>query len=381
VTGKMMTAASHTAAAAHVSGYWSDGNGRTQAADFDVPLYWNTGQVTAAVRGLTAPTWATTFVLSADPTNAVAESNESNNIWSVALSTVTAGTLPADGGTGTSTSPPPASPPPPPASPPPPVAALAAPAGYSVTPVGDESVLQWRNATGMVTHSQVVLPGFGGDVSVAVGDVNHDGVLDAAVAAGAGGGPRVQVLDGATGRVLFDQMVYEDSFRGGANVALGDVDGDGAAELVVGSGKGGGPRVRVFDVGTGAERYEFMAYDPDSRGGVSVAAADLNGDGKAEVITGAGVGGGPIIALFNGADGTELQRVLAGSAGDRGGAAVSLSKDKDGHFIVSADSAETGALARFRQQVAAGEPLLNEIPADEAVIPGQVSILTGMQSV
>jgi hypothetical protein len=48
------------------------------------------------------------------------------------------------------------------------------------------------------------------------------------------------------------------------------LDGDGFADIVVGAGAGGGPDVRVFDFATLARLDEFMAYDPSFLGGVFV---------------------------------------------------------------------------------------------------------------
>ncbi len=142
--------------------------------------------------------------------------------------------------------------------------------------------------------------GFAGDVRTATGDVTGDGAPDLIVAAGAGGGPRVRVLDGVTGGVVRDSFALDPGFRGGVYVAAGDVNRDGHADLVVGAGEGGGPRVLVLDGRTGAPLADFFAYEAGFRGGVRVAAGDVDGDGTgpAEVVVGAGPGGGPRVAVF-----------------------------------------------------------------------------------
>ena len=140
---------------------------------------------------------------------------------------------------------------------------------------------------------------FTGGVRVATADVNGDGIDDLLTVAGPGGGPRVRVLSGVDGRELYNFFVYEETFRDGMYVAAGDVNGDGFADIITGTAQGGGPRVAVFSGKTGERLADFFAYDENFRGGVRVGAADTNGDGLDEVITGSGPGGGPNIRVWN----------------------------------------------------------------------------------
>jgi hypothetical protein len=148
---------------------------------------------------------------------------------------------------------------------------------------------------------------FRGGVRVATGDVNGDGTPDIITAPGPGGGPHIRVFDGATGGIVREFFAYHPNFTGGVYVAAGDVNGDARADIITGAGAGGGPHVRVFSGQNGIELGGFFAYHPNFTGGVSVAAGDVNGDGRADIVTGAGAGGGPHVIVF---DGANLTRVL-----------------------------------------------------------------------
>src|SRR5436190_14052336 len=154
-------------------------------------------------------------------------------------------------------------------------------------------------------------PGFGGGVRVGTGDLNSDGNDEIITGAGPGGGPHVRAFNnnGSPFQNL-GFFAYDPSFTGGVFVAAGDLFGDGVDEIVTGAGGGGGPHVKVFrydkdqnvltQVGGG-----FMAYPPAFPGGVHVAVADVDHDGKDEIITGAGPSGGPQVNVFKYApDGT-----------------------------------------------------------------------------
>jgi hypothetical protein len=181
-------------------------------------------------------------------------------------------------------------------------------------------------------------PGFKGGVNVAVGDVNGDGVSDIIVAAGAGGGPEVKVFSGKDYSLLYDFFAFDPSFTRGVNVAAGDINGDTQDDIICGAGAGGGPNVRVFSGADGSMLANFFAYDPSFSGGVNVASGDLLGNGRFEIITGAGAGGGPQVNVFDG-NANLMSSFMAYETGFSGGVYVSTGRVRGIGF----DSLITGA--------------------------------------
>jgi VCBS repeat-containing protein len=173
---------------------------------------------------------------------------------------------------------------------------------------------------------------FRGGVSVAAGDMNDDGYAEIVVAAGAGGGPHVRVLDGRTGAELQSFFAYDAGFTGGVSVAVGDVDGNGTVDLITGAGAGGGPHVKVYGGLSGQVIRSFFAFDAAFAGGVHIAAGDVNMDGYADIIVGAGAGGGPHVRVFSGPNLTELRSFFAYDAAFAGGVEVAAG-DMDGNGV------------------------------------------------
>lgn len=165
-------------------------------------------------------------------------------------------------------------------------------------------------------------PRFFGGVFVAAADFNGDGRAEIVTGPDAGGGPHVRVLRfdpnvadinrnvGDYPGPLGNFFPFSPSFTGGVRVATGDVTGDGRADLITAAGFGGGPHIRVFDGVSGDQIAgplgSFFAYETTFTGGVFVAAGDYNGDGRSDVMTGPGVGGAARVRIFSGIDGAVL---------------------------------------------------------------------------
>jgi hypothetical protein len=219
------------------------------------------------------------------------------------------------------------------------------------TDTGNPSLVVLRDGINLgVIQSFQAFPGFMGGVRVALGDVNGDGVADIVAGAGPGGTPRVRVFDGVTGAGLADFLAFSPSFTGGVFVAAGDVTGDGLADLVVGADAGGAPQVSLFRAPDWAPVGSFLAFAPGFTGGVRVAAGDVNADARADIIAGAGAGGAPQVSVFSGANQGLLVSFLAYPVAFTGGvfvAAGDLNGDDRADIITGSGSGAPANVKAF----------------------------------
>jgi len=139
--------------------------------------------------------------------------------------------------------------------------------------------------------------------SVAVGDVSGDGKADMAVGApdeNVGGNQnqgRAYIFSGADGSLLFtlDTPNPQAPLFFARSVAVGDVNGDGKADIAAGAhykDVGGTDRAGRAYVFSGADGSLLLTLDtpnPQHAGGfgVSVAVGDVNRDGRADIAVGA----------------------------------------------------------------------------------------------
>lgn len=180
-----------------------------------------------------------------------------------------------------------------------------------------------------------------GVVNIAIGDLENDGTMEIVTGTEDGGGPQIRIFNKDGVLINPGFFAYDTAFRGGVNVTIGDLNGDATKEIVAGAGVGGGPHVRVFNKDGKLINPGFMAYDPSFRGGVNVAAADVDGDGVKEIITGPGKGGKPEVKVYT-KDGIALNTgFLVSETTDTSGVEVSAGDlDGDGKeeiFTVSSD--------------------------------------------
>src|SRR5262245_50579753 len=79
-----------------------------------------------------------------------------------------------------------------------------------------------------------------------------------------------------------------------------------APAVVTGTGTGLVPTVRVFDESTGRRSRTLKPFGDGSTTGARVAVGDVNGDGTPDIVVATGPGTLPIVKILDGVDGSDL---------------------------------------------------------------------------
>jgi hypothetical protein len=263
--------------------------------------------------------------------------------------------------------------------------------GRSLAP----TVKVWNLNGELLTSFDAYSPKFKKGVYVAVGDVVGDAFGDIVVTP-SGGQSEVRVFENqpgtpSTANPTGRQFAYLSSrtfnafpptkvgrrtvnFVGGSTVAIGDVNGDvpmgGKSEILVGSGPGMRATIKTFSVQNlpSAGGYQplntYLPFATSFRGGVFVAAGDVNGDGRADIVAAAGPSGQSKVQVLNG-DGAVLHNFTPFSVITRKSPAIRVAvADADGDgkaeiYVAQAADGRERKMRRFEESpTTALEPVL-----------------------
>ena len=224
-----------------------------------------------------------------------------------------------------------------------------------------------------------------------IGDVDGDGASDVATSAptwGANGGPagpgKIYVYSGRSGALIWNQTGTGQEALGTGLEAAGDVDGDGAGDVIAGAP--GADRAYVY---SGRDGRLLLTLAPDTTperfGQAAAGIGDQNGDGRPDLMVGApgggvaGSGAGRAY-LFSGADGARLATLEGEKAGDAFGSIVAGARDgRATPVLVGAPGAGPSGRGRVYTYGPGGRTLAFVIDADStgAALGGMFTSLVG----
>ncbi len=117
--------------------------------------------------------------------------------------------------------------------------------------------------------------------------------------------PTVTVFNGTTllkpaPSVVASFNAFPTTMRGGVRVAVADLDNDGHADIIAGSGPGMSATVSIFSGKNYKLARSFLAFTTTFKSGIFVSAGDVNGDHVRDIIVSADKGWLPLVQVYSG---------------------------------------------------------------------------------
>lgn len=163
--------------------------------------------------------------------------------------------------------------------------------------VSKNKLLAWREDGASLMKIFPYTASYPGTFRVAIGDIDGDGKKEIAVGPAPGFYGAVKIYNRDGSERTESIYPFGNKYKGGVSLAL-DI-----GRLIIGAGRGMEPKVQVYDQNLKLTNT-FLAFEKSFSGGVNVASGDIDGDEKSEIVVGAGLGKKPVIRLF-GLDGKQ----------------------------------------------------------------------------
>ena len=197
-----------------------------------------------------------------------------------------------------------------------------------------------RATAGIVLHS-INGPAIGsrfGSAVAGIGDVNGDGRADILVGAeSSAGAGQAFVISGMTGATLRTHTGSAGTNYGYGLSGLGDVSGDAIPDYAIGGAQGAGSRVEVRSGADGALLYTVTPDASGNRLGFFWidSVGDVDNDGRPDFFAGDidDTGGRGRGYVFSGMDGTIVHRFSGQGTGDNFGISHNAGLDVDGDTV------------------------------------------------
>jgi len=251
---------------------------------------------------------------------------------------------------------------------------------------GAPSLISVYDTSGNLLTTINPFDGYQGGIKVAVGDVTGDGVADIIVGAGPGApGGHIKIYDGVTFQEIASFFAYP-GFEGGVSVAAGDVAGNGVADIIIGT-TNDNDHVEVRTM-AGGEVMSFYAFGVNNPVGVTIAAGDVEADGRSDVVVGSATGMGQV-EVFQALTGAMIQSytpfagytggifVAAGDVNGDGHADIIVGSATGDSHVAVFDGVSTAEILSFIAYPGAGVGVGVHVGAVDLLGNGVDDILTG----